>query len=160
MTKVIAQTQEESDELDLTVVRTKIEMYCSRAEQCPSSVRRKLREWGVPAGDAETLVAGLVAEGFLDEQRFADAFVHDRLKFGKCGRNKIRFELRQKQISEQAASRAIATIDQQQYMDVLQAVADGKKQQLKGLATEQQRRRLTAYLLSKGFEMECITKVI
>ncbi len=144
----------------MAVVRTKIEMYCSRAEQCPSSVRRKLWEWGVPKADIETLVEGLVADGFLDEQRFALAFVHDRLKFGKCGRNKIRFELRQKQISEQAASRAIATIDQQQYMDVLQAVADSKKRQLKGLSPDQQRRRLTGYLLSKGFEMECITKVI
>lgn len=159
MTKHIEQGQE-GTAADMAVVRTKIEMYCSRAEQCPLSVRRKLREWGVPASEAETLVDGLVADGFLDERRFALAFVHDRLRFGRCGRNKIRFELRQKQISESAADIAIASINEQEYEEILQSVADAKKRQLKGLATEQQRRRLTAYLLSKGFEMECITKVI
>lgn len=143
---------------DITVIRAKIEMYCSRAEQCLSSVRRKLAEWHVPAADAENLVAELVADGFINERRYAEAFVHDRLKFGKCGRNKIRFELRQKQIDGKIVSEALSSIDEDEYLALLQTVAESKKRSLKGLEPAARQRRLQSFLLSRGFEMEYIIR--
>ena len=145
-------------DMDLVLIRAKIQAYCSRAEQCEWSVRRKLAEWHVPASDAEDLVAELISDGFIDERRYALAFVHDRLRFGKCGRNKIRFELRQKQISDKTVSEAMATIDEDEYLDILQTVAESKKRSLKGLAPAEQQRRLQSFLLSRGFEMEYIIR--
>ena len=115
---------------DIAVIRAKIEMYCSRAEQCAFAVRKKLQQWHVPAQDADRIVEELEAESFIDESRFATAFAHDRLRFGKCGRNKIRFELRQKQISDKIVSEALATIDEDEYIAILQTVAESKKRTL------------------------------
>lgn len=145
-------------DMDLALIRAKIQAYCSRAEQCESSVRRKLAEWRVPACDAENLVAELIDDGFIDERRYAAAFVHDRLHFGHCGRNKIRFELRQKQISDKIVSEALATIDEDEYVAILQTVAESKKRTLKALEPAVQRRRLQSFLLSRGFETEYIIR--
>ncbi|MBR4804649.1 MAG: regulatory protein RecX [Bacteroidales bacterium] len=144
--------------IDMVLIRAKIQAYCSRAEQCEWSVRRKLAEWRVPASDAEDFVAELIADGFIDERRYASAFVHDRLRFGHCGRNKIRFELRQKQISDKVVSEALASIDEDEYLDILQLVAESKKRSLKGLEPAVQQRRLQSFLLSRGFEMEYIIR--
>jgi len=145
-------------DIDLVLIRAKIQAYCSRAEQCEWSVRRKLAEWRVPASDAEDLVAELIADGFIDEQRYASSFVHDRLRFGHCGRNKIRFELRQKQINDKVVSEALASIDEDEYLDILQTVAESKKRSLKGLEPAVQQRRLQSFLLSRGFETEYIIR--
>ena len=144
--------------MDLEQIRAKIQMYCSRAEQCEWSVRRKLADWRVPAADAENLVAELVADGFINERRYAEAFVHDRLKFGKCGRNKIRFELRQKHISDKIASEALASIDEDEYLATLQMVIKIKKRSLKALEPAELQSRVQRFLMSRGFEMEYIIR--
>ena len=143
---------------DIAVIRAKIEMYCSRAEQSAFAVRKKLQQWQVPAQVADKIIEDLKAEGFIDESRFATAFVHDRLKFGKCGRNKIRYELRLKQISDKVVSEALATIDEDEYLAILQTVAESKKRSLKGLEPAVQQRRLQSFLLSRGFETEYIIR--
>ena len=145
---------------DIAVIRAKIEMYCSRAEQCAFAVRKKLQQWHVSAQDADKIVDELGAEGFIDESRFATAFAHDRLKFGKCGRNKIRYELYQKHIAEKHVSEALQSLDEQLYADTLHNVAVAKFRALKALAPDEQRRKLTAFLLSRGFETELIYKEI
>ena len=142
----------------MAVIRAKIQAYCSRAEQCESSVRRKLAEWHVPATDAEDIVAELIDDGFIDERRYAAAFVHDRLRFGRCGRNKIRFELRQKQISDKVVSEALSTIDENEYIAILQTVAESKRRTLKDLEPAMLQRRLQGFLLSRGFETEYIIR--
>ena len=161
-TMICSDMQGNNDEkgCDITVVRAKIEMYCSRAEQCVSAVRKKLQQWHVPAQDADRIVEGLEAEGFIDESRFATAFAHDRLKFGKCGRNKIRYELYQKHIAEKHVADALLSLDEQLYADTLHSVAQAKFRALKTLAPDEQRRKLTVFLLSRGFETELIYKEI
>ena len=145
---------------DIAVIRAKIEMYCSRAEQCVFAVRKKLQQWHVPTQDADKIVEELEADGFIDESRFATAFAHDRLKFGKCGRNKIRYELYQKHIAEKNVNEALQSLDEQLYADTLHSVAKAKFRALKALATDEQRLKLTAFLLSRGFETELIYKEI
>jgi regulatory protein len=154
------QGNDDKNGCDIAVISAKIEMYCSRAEQCVFSVRKKLQQWHVPAQDVERIVECLKAEGFIDESRFAAAFAHDRLKFGKCGRNKIRYELYQKHIAEKDVAEALKSLDELLYADTLHSVAVAKQRTLKALATDEQRRKLTAYLLSRGFETELIYKEI
>ena len=145
---------------DIGVIRAKIEMYCSRAEQCAFAVRKKLQQWHVPVQDADKIVEELEAEGFIDESRFATAFAHDRLKFGKCGRNKIRYELYQKHIADKHVAEAMQSLEEQLYADTLHSVAQTKLRALKALAPDEQRRKLTAFLLSRGFETDLIYKEI
>ena len=146
--------------LDFDEIRTKIEMYCSRAEHSAFSVRKKLFQWKVPANDIGNIIQYLEQEGFIDERRYAMAFAHDRLKFGKCGRNKIRYELRGEQISDRCVAEALQSLDKQLYDDTLHDVAQGKLRTLSAFDRSTKSVKLTAFLLSRGFERELITKEI
>ena len=74
--------------------------YCSRSEHCTGEVRAKLMQWGLAAGDADSVVADLAAQGFVDDRRYARAFVHDKSRLTGWGRTKIAFHLRAKMIDK------------------------------------------------------------
>ena len=68
-------------EWSLADLRNKAEAYCASAEHCIWDVRQKLRQWGATNEDAESIIAHLQAERFVDEQRYCNAFVHDKLLY-------------------------------------------------------------------------------
>ena len=146
---------------NIALIENKIEMYCSRAEQCRFSVRKKLQSWGVPNAEISRILENLEDERFIDEQRYTSAFVNDKIKFGHCGKQKIRFELRQHGIPEALIKKAFDEVPEELYEDVLKQVAQQKWEKL---ANEEnlflRRQKLTAFLLSRGFEMEMIKIVV
>ena len=71
---------------------------CSSAEHCTADIREKLARWGVTEADSRTIIDRLVQERFIDEQRYAVAFVKDKFRFSGWGRIKMRYALQQKRI--------------------------------------------------------------
>ena len=66
---------------------------CSRGEHAEAEMRRKLRQWGAETGDADRVVEWLVDNGFVDNSRYAHAFVYDKSRFDLWGRVKIRHQV-------------------------------------------------------------------
>ena len=60
----------------------RLEELCVRAERCEAELRRKLMQWAIVPADADSIIASLRARRFLDETRFAAAFVRDKYRFG------------------------------------------------------------------------------
>ena len=54
---------------------------CARSEQAPADVHAKLIKWGLNASDAARVMEGLTEQGFINEERFAKAFVKDKFTF-------------------------------------------------------------------------------
>lgn len=117
----------EKTELSRAEWLSKAEAYCARAEHCAADVRRKLYEWGAPAGLSDEIEENLYAEGFLDDARFCSAYVHDKVAYQGWGRVKIQAGLRALQLPEPAIREAMEEIDEKQYKANLQKLIKQRK---------------------------------
>ena len=85
-------------ECSVDEARVKAEIYCAKAERCKCEVLHKLQLWGAPEEHEENILAHLVKEGYIDESRYAKAFVRDKYRFSQWGTMKISQALRLKRI--------------------------------------------------------------
>lgn len=128
----------------------KAERYCAREEQCISTVRRKLHEWGATPACADTIVRHLLEERFVDERRYVRLYCQGKLRIQRWGRNKMAWELRGKGIADTLIAEGLDSLSDDEYQAALEKVARSKWAVLQGDDYDR-RRKLTAYLLSRGF---------
>ena len=140
--------------------KTLAERYCSGAEHCCAEVRAMLERHKVEADDMARILKHLVKEGYVDEGRYADAFVHDKVRFAKWGRVKIAQALWQKRIPGAVADEALSQIDEDEYMTALRDVVASRYRLAKG-ATEYERKMKTMKsVCSRGYEPALVRKVL
>lgn len=140
--------------------KTRAEAYCSAAEHCRSEVRAMLERHGAEKPDIESIINNLVKEGFIDESRYARAFVHDKVRFAKWGRVKIAQALWQKCIPQDITDAALESIDYDDYLAALKDVVKAKFRTVKG-ATEYERKMKTMRsVCSRGYEPALVRKLL
>lgn len=135
----------------------KIKQYCAYQERCHAEVKEKLYSYGLYKKDVEQLLAQLIEENYLNEERFAIQYAGGKFRMNQWGRVKIKYALRQKQVSEYSIKKALKEISEVDYKKTLQKLAE---QRLKILKSEtnifNKKRKLQDYLLQKGFEGELV----
>ena len=140
--------------------KTLAERYCSGAEHCCSEVKAMLERHKAEPEDITRILKYLVKEGYIDESRYAKAFVHDKVRFAKWGRVKIAQALWQKRIPTDVADAALARIDEDEYMTALKDVVTSRYRQTNG-ATEYERKMKTMKsVCSRGYEPVLVRKVL
>lgn len=140
--------------------KTLAERYCSGAEHCCLEVRQMLERRKAESADIERIIRYLIKEGYIDESRYAAAFVHDKVRFAKWGRAKIAQALWQKRIPTCVADAALASIDEDEYMAALKDVVASRYRQTKG-ATEYERKIKTMKsVCSRGYEPALVRRVL
>src|SRR5579863_10119378 len=128
----------------------KLRNYCDYQERCHQEARDKLYSFGLRKQDVETTIATLIQEDRLNEERFAIQFAGGRFRLKNWGKIKIRYELRQKQVSDYCISRALAALDDETYSHTLTGLAARKWQSLdKEPDPFSRRRKVHDYLLQK-----------
>ena len=135
------------------VIRRKAERYCSESERCREEVMQKLTAWQAEETDIEAILTYLYEQGYLNDERYCRAFVHDKVRFAQWGRVKIRYALRAKQLPEDAIDKAMNEIDTEEYKKVLQHLATAYCSAKKGA----DQNRLIRYLMQRGFTYEEIS---
>ncbi len=75
-----------------------LQASCARAERAPADVRRSLWRWRIPVAEHAAILAALVRDGFVDEERYTRAYIREKLSLGGWGRHKIVAALRAKEI--------------------------------------------------------------
>jgi len=128
----------------------KAQAYCARAEHCAADVRRKLYEWGVAPDLFDSIEENLYADGYLDDARYCQAYVHDKVEYQKWGRMKIRAGLQALQLPSSAIRDALNAIDEDRYTANLRDLAAQRR-------TDSEEKRLR-FLLQRGFTYEEIKK--
>jgi regulatory protein len=138
----------------------KLKHYCGYQERCHSEVKQKLYDLGVWKKDHDEIIATLIEEGFLNEERFAIAFAGGRFRLKHWGRVKIKYELKQKQVSNYSIKKALKQIDEEDYLAVLKKLAEEKYASLKSEQYLVRKKKTIDHLLQKGFEYELLVAVI
>lgn len=139
----------------------KIKQYCAYQERSHSEVKDKLYGFGLIKNDIEDIISKLIEENYLNEERFAIQFAGGKFRIKHWGKVKIKYELKQKQVSDYCIKKALAEIDNSEYKKTLYKLADIK---LKSLKSEKniftKKRKLQDHLLMKGFELNLVKEIV
>ena len=138
----------------------KAKQYCAYQERCHSEVKDKLYSFGMNKKEVDELLSDLISENYLNEERFAMQFAGGKFRIKQWGKVKIKYSLKQKQVSEYCIKKALAGIDEKDYAKTVQKLFD---QKLKTLKAEKnifiKKRKLQDHLMQKGFETSIVSKL-
>lgn len=138
----------------------KLKHYCAYQERCHSEVKEKLYNLGVWKKEHDEIISTLIEENYLNEERFAIAYAGGKWRVKQWGRVKIKYELKQKQVSEYCIKKALQQISQEEYLAVLKKLADEKYASLKAEQYLVRKKKTMDYLLNKGFEMDLVRGLV
>lgn len=127
--------------------------YCSRAEHCTREILDKLNKWELDEDAKRRIVELLREEKYIDDNRYAQSFVHDKYKFAKWGKVKIRMALLQKQIDAAVIYQCLEGINQQEYLSILTGLLKAKKKTIKGDNDYERSAKLIRFAAGRGFEL-------
>jgi len=139
----------------------KAKQYCAYQERCHSEVKEKLYSLGMNKKEVDELLSELISDNYLNEERFAIQFAGGKFRIKQWGRVKIKYALKQKQVSDYCIKRALAAIDEHAYTRTAEKLFE---QKLKLLRSEKnifiKKRKLQDHLMQKGFETTLVSKLI
>ncbi|MBX2817259.1 MAG: RecX family transcriptional regulator [Saprospiraceae bacterium] len=138
------------------VALAKMQKYCAYQERCQKEVRSKLIALKVYGDDLEEIMAELISSGFLNEGRFAEAYARGKFKNNKWGMQKIRRELKWRNISAYDIDHALASIPEDVYHACLRKLLRAKYQSLRIDDPWQKKQRTVRYAQNKGYELPLI----
>ena len=138
----------------------KLKHYCTYQERSHYEVMQKLWELKVAKSDHDLIIATLIDEDYLNEERFAIQFAGGKFRMKQWGRVKIKLALKQKKVSEVLIKQALKGIDERDYNSMMKKIIAerGKKTAEKNPA--KRKYKIAQYLISRGFEPELIWEIL
>ena len=140
--------------------KQKAESYCAYQERAQQEVRDKLYEWGLHQEDVEQIIATLIEENFLNEERFAKAYALGKFRMKGWGKIKIKQHLKGKRVSSPLIQIALREIGTDEYEEKLKETVNKRINKPISSLTFIEKSKLKAFLLSKGFENDIINQII
>jgi regulatory protein len=142
--------------------KAKLESLCAYQERCQFEMDQKLYLWNFQAEQRDQLIADLISNNFINEERFAEAYVSGKFNIKKWGRIKIKNYLKQKQISTYSINKGMNEIDPDKYWQTLIFLVEKKKKELENKKGDiwDKKAKVMRYVQSKGYESDLITDVL
>lgn len=137
-----------------------MQKICAVQERSHSEIRTRLIEHGVYGDELEQVIAELISENYLNEERFAKAYVSGKFRIKKWGKNKILKELKFRKISDYSIRKAMKEIDYDDYLETITRLLVKKNDTLKVSDVWERRKKLTAYATQKGYEYDIIKEAL
>ena len=119
-----------------------------------------MRRWGLDEQVQERVVARLVKERFVDDERYARAFVKDKVHYNKWGRRKVQQGLWMKRIDEDIQRRVLDEVDDQEYLEVLRLLLKQKRKSTKAASDYELNQKLVRFALGRGFTFDIIRQCL
>lgn len=141
-------------------VLDKMAKYCAYQERCVKDVTEKLKTFELTQKEKDEILDYLIDNRFVNNKRFAQAFVKGKINQSGWGLNKIRFHLMQKGIDKEIIDEALQTYDEEAYRQRLIDVLKIKAKTVKAENDFERNRKLAAYAMQKGFEANLVWDVI
>ena len=138
----------------------RLSALCASAEHCEYEMTEKMRKWEVEESDCERIMEYLRKAKFVDDARYARAFVKDKIKYNKWGRRKVEQGLWAKHIAEDIRQRVLDEVDESQYKSVLTDLLKSKRRSIKAANDYEMNRKLIKFALSRGFDYSIVRHCI
>lgn len=133
---------------------------CAQSEHCQWEMREKLRHWEVDEKTQNRILERLVKERYVDDERYARAFVKDKVRYNKWGRRKVEQALWLKHIDEDIRERALDEIDDSEYLQVLRPLLNQKRKSTKAKNDYELNQKLMRFAIGRGFTFDIIRQCI
>lgn len=133
---------------------------CAQAEHCQQEMRDKMKRWEIDETVQNRIIARLVKERYIDDERYARAFVKDKIRYNKWGRRKVQQALWQKRIDDDIQRHVLDEIDEKEYLDVLRPLLKQKRKTIKAQSDYELNHKLMRFALSRGFTFDIIRQCI
>lgn len=146
--------------LSLEKALTKLQKFCAYQERCQEEVRSKLLDLEIYGEKLDSIIAELIADDFINEERFAQAFARGKFRIKKWGKNRIVQELKFRKISEYCIKKALKEIDEANYLETLSKIISDKLAYWNELPGQEKKYKTAQYAMSRGYESELIWKLL
>lgn len=133
---------------------------CARAEHSAGELRKKMGRWRLPRQDADRVIDFLYDNAFIDDARFAHAFVNDKVAFDLWGRIKIRQALRLHGIDSETIAAALDDVDSELYRHNLDTLLRQKAKLTTETDPYKRKTALYRFAASRGYESELALPII
>lgn len=142
--------------LTLQQALTRLQRLCSTSEKCISDIRIKLTAWQINTSDATKIIQCLQEDKYIDEERYAEAFVRDKSRFSHWGILKIQAGLKAKGISTEIIAKALQQLNTLPYEQDLYDMLKKKVKIIKATNNTERKAKLIRFALSRGFEYDLV----
>ena len=133
---------------------------CAQAEHCQYEMVEKMRRWELDDEAQARVMQRLVSERYVDDERYARAFVKDKVRYNKWGRRKVEQALWQKRIDEDIRQRVLDEVDDEEYLSVLRPLLKQKRKTIKAKNDYELNQKLVRFAVGRGFTFDIIRQCI
>ena len=133
---------------------------CAQAEHCQQEMRDKMRRWELDETIQGRVLQRLIKERYVDDERYARAFVKDKIRYNKWGRRKVQQALWQKRIDADIQQRVLDEIDEKEYLDILRPLLRQKRKSVKAANDYELNQKLVRFALGRGFTFDIIRQCL
>ena len=133
---------------------------CAQAEHCRQEMRDKMRRWEMAPEAQERVIARLVKERYIDDERYARAFVKDKVRYNKWGRRKVQQGLWMKHIDDDIQQRVLDEVDDEEYLAVLKPLLKQKVKSIKAESDYELNQKLVRFAFGRGFTYDIIRQCL
>ena len=133
---------------------------CAKSERCTGDARRLMRGWGVATADAEKVLQRLVNERFIDDRRYAEAFVREKINLSGWGAYKITATLRQKGIDKAIIASALEQYSDVDTVERLTVLLNRKLRTVKAKSVADLRAKLFRYAAGQGYDFSTAREAV
>lgn len=133
---------------------------CAQAEHCQWEMTEKMRRWELTEEAQARVMQRLVSGRYVDDERYARAFVKDKVRYNKWGRRKVEQALWQKHIDESVRQQVLDEVDDDEYISILRPMLQQKRKSTKASSDYELNGKLIKFAMSRGFTMDIIKQCI
>ena len=133
---------------------------CAQAEHCQHEMLEKMQKWGLSDEAQARVMEKLVSGRYVDDERYARAFVSDKVRYNKWGSRKVEQALWQKHIDEDIRQRVLDEVTDSEYISVLRPLLQQKRKSLRAVNDYEQNQKLVRFALGRGFTFDIIRQCL
>lgn len=149
-----------SENIDFNAALNRAMALCAKRELCIEDIRVKLESWGITDANADKIIITLIADNFINEDRYANAFVKDKYHYNRWGRVKIASHLRAKKIGTESIRSALTSIDETQYKQMIKDTLAAHRKSIRAKNQYDLKGRLMRFGLSRGYESNLLYDIL
>lgn len=133
---------------------------CANAEHCQYEMLEKMKRWDLSEEAQARIMAKLIAERYVDDLRYARAFVNDKIHYNKWGRRKVQQGLWMKRIDKAIQLEVLDEIDEKEYLNILKPMLKQKRRSIKAANDYEMNQKLVRFALGRGFTFDIIRQCL